>query len=170
MKTLPMIHLRAMEPEDLELLYSIENDQSLWDVGLTNVPYSRYLLHDYIANAKNDIYADGQVRLMIENQGGDVVGIVDLMHFDPKNNKAELGIVIIKKYRQQGYASAAVRMIVSYAKSVLHLHQLYALAPADNHVSLHLFLDSGFRETVKIQEWLYDGVNYRDAVLLQFFL
>ena len=52
------IALRAMEPEDLEELYAIENDRSIWDVGSTNVPYSRYALHEYIANATTVIYAD----------------------------------------------------------------------------------------------------------------
>ena len=33
------IRLRAMEPEDLDLLYKIENDESLWSVSTTNVPY-----------------------------------------------------------------------------------------------------------------------------------
>lgn len=44
------IRLRALEPEDLDMLYEIENDRSLWNVGATNVPYSRYTLHDYIAH------------------------------------------------------------------------------------------------------------------------
>ncbi|WP_455537312.1 GNAT family N-acetyltransferase, partial [Prevotella koreensis] len=77
------IVLRAMEPEDLEELYAIENDRSIWDVGSTNVPYSRYALHEYIANATNDIYADKQLRLIIETNGGGVAGIVDLFHYDP---------------------------------------------------------------------------------------
>ena len=34
--------LRAIEPEDLDLLYQIENNTELWQVGATNVPYSRY--------------------------------------------------------------------------------------------------------------------------------
>ena len=38
---LPTVHLRAIEPEDLDLLYRIENDVKLWNVGTTNVPYSR---------------------------------------------------------------------------------------------------------------------------------
>ena len=42
------VHLRAIEPEDLDLLYRIENDVKLWNVGITNVPYSRYALHDYV--------------------------------------------------------------------------------------------------------------------------
>ena len=27
------VHLRAMEPEDLDWMYSIENDPELWDVS-----------------------------------------------------------------------------------------------------------------------------------------
>ena len=38
MKQVQQISLRAMEPEDLDLLYTIENDTSIWNVGLTNVP------------------------------------------------------------------------------------------------------------------------------------
>ena len=55
MSQLPSVHLRAIEPEDLDLLYRIENDIKLWNIGATNVPYSRYTLHDYIANASGDI-------------------------------------------------------------------------------------------------------------------
>ena len=47
-----------MEPEDLDVIYNIENDLDLWTVGYANAPYSRYLLHDYVANATSDIYAD----------------------------------------------------------------------------------------------------------------
>ena len=84
------IRLRALEPEDLDLLYNIENDQSLWDVGNTNVPYSRYALHNYIAQTTGDIYQDGQVRLMIENEQSEVVGIADLVNFDARHQRAEL--------------------------------------------------------------------------------
>ena len=45
------IFLRALEPEDLDFLYEMENDESLWEVGSTNVPYSRQMLLDYIATA-----------------------------------------------------------------------------------------------------------------------
>ena len=64
---LPQAILRAMEPEDLDILYRIENDFELWAVGATNVPYSRYALHEYIASASGDIYTDRQVRLIIED-------------------------------------------------------------------------------------------------------
>ena len=85
-----IVRLRAIEPEDLELLYLIENDIQLWNVGVSNVPYSRYVLHDYIANTASDIYTDKQLRLIVENHGGEVVGIADLVNFDPRNLRAEV--------------------------------------------------------------------------------
>ena len=105
---LPTIHLRAIEPEDLDVLYTIENDTKVWNVSTTNVPYSRYVLYDYVANAKNDIYADKQVRMMIEDEHHNVVGIVDIINFDPKNMRAEVGIVIKQDYRNKGYALATI--------------------------------------------------------------
>ena len=34
-RELPDVTLRAMEPEDLDVLYTIENDMELWDAGNT---------------------------------------------------------------------------------------------------------------------------------------
>ena len=159
------IKLRAIEPEDLDLLYHIENDVELWNVGTSNVPYSRYLLHDYVANAKNDIYTDRQVRMMVENEEGKVVGVVDLVSFDPANRRAEVGIIIMNDYRRQGYAIAVIDAIKDYALRILHLHQLYAYVDCDNNASMRLFEKAGFCVSAKIKDWLFDGVKYHDSVL-----
>lgn len=170
MKTYPVIKLRAVEPEDLDILYGIENNKQLWSVGVTSVPYSRYILHDYIANTKNDIYTDGQVRFMIENESGEVVGTVDLTNFDPKNNKAEMGIVIITHYRHKGYATATISQIADYALSVLHLHQVYVVIAESNKIAIDMFGRAGYQKTAILQEWLYNGKKYENAVVLQTFL
>lgn len=67
------VRLRALEPEDLEWLYTVENDTDLWRWGNANVPYSRYVLKTYIAESRHDIYADGQLRLAITSACGDEV-------------------------------------------------------------------------------------------------
>ena len=170
MNTLPTIRLRAIEPEDLDLLYQIENDSSLWDVGTTNVPYSRYTLHDYIATSADDIYADRQVRLVIDNEAGQTGGMVDLVRFDPQHQRAEAGIVVLKSCRRQGYATAALAELRSYALRVLHLHQLYAVVKSDNQEALHVFQNAGFAQQMVLKEWLFDGRKYHDAHLLQSFL
>ena len=164
------MRLRAIEPEDLDLLYEIENDQSLWQVGTTNVPYSRYTLHDYIATSSDDIYADRQVRLIAENDEGETVGIVDLVQFSPQHLRAEVGIVILKPHRQKGYASAALQHLCDYALRVVHLHQLYAVVDIRNQVAVALFQKNGFSVGNSLSEWLFDGHQYHDAQLMQRFL
>ena len=42
------IYLRALEPEDLEFIYTIENDQNIWEVSNTQTPYSRVLISQYL--------------------------------------------------------------------------------------------------------------------------
>ena len=162
------IKLRAIEPEDLDLLYRIENDVELWNVGTSNVPYSRYLLHDYVANAKNDIYTDRQVRMMVENSDGKIVGVVDLVSFDPANCRAEVGLIILNFYRRQGYGTAVLAQISDYALRILHLHQLYAYIDIENISSLKLFQKAGFVIASEIKDWLYDGVKFRDSLLVQY--
>ncbi len=164
------ISLRALEPEDLETLYKIENDRDIWAAGTTNVPYSRYVLHDYIANASNDIFVDKQVRLMIENAAGEAVGIVDLADFSIKHQRAELGIIIMKKYRRRGLAKATIKKILDYSRNVIHLNQIYAIVDSENQPSLKLFQSCGFNSKTELTDWLRVGNAYRSAILLQFFL
>lgn len=63
---IPSVILRAVEPEDLDFMYIIENDRDIWKVGNTNMPYSRFALHEYIANSTGDIYVDKQLRLITD--------------------------------------------------------------------------------------------------------
>lgn len=170
MNEMPTVKLRALEPEDLDTLYRIENDNDLWNVGVTNVPHSRFALHEYIASATGDIYVDKQVRLMIIGPDDDVVGIVDLCNFNPCHQRAEVGIVIEKPHRGRGYAREALRQLTDYAHRVLHIHQLYALVSVDNTYCLQLFDHLGFVREALLHDWLFDGDQYHDAVLLAIFL
>lgn len=169
-KAMPVVRLRAMEPEDLDALYRIENDRDVWDVGENNVPYSRYILHDYIANASADIYADKQVRMVVENEKGQLVGVADVVNFCPSHARAEVSIVICREHRKKGYARAAIRQIMEYALRTLHLHQLYAVVREDNMPSLNLFSSLGFKSKTVLDDWLFDGKDYHNAVVMQFFL
>lgn len=163
--SLPIVKLRALEPEDLEILYTIENNPSEWNVGATNVPYSRYVLRDYIANTTSDIYADRQLRLMVTNDSGDTVGIADLVNFEPRHLRAEIGIVILDCYRRHGYGEAAMQKLITYARSILHLHQLYAIVPVSNTSCIRLFDKLEFKDIHCLRKWLFGDHGFEDAVM-----
>ncbi len=38
------VYLRALEPEDLDFLFEVENNEDFWEVSATSAPFSRYLL------------------------------------------------------------------------------------------------------------------------------
>lgn len=59
------ILLRALEPEDLDILYEWENDTDLWKYGSSLSPFSRFALRQYLVYAQQDIYQTKQLRLMI---------------------------------------------------------------------------------------------------------
>ena len=164
------VKLRAMEPEDLELLYEIENDTDLWPIGTTNVPYSRYVLHDYIAQASADIYTDKQVRLIIETESQYTIGLIDLVNFNPQHNRAELGIIIKKDYQRQGWGTLALQQLIAYATTTLHLHQIYAIVAETNIACCHLLLKQGFKNNAILQQWLRTDKGYLNALLMQLFL
>ena len=51
-----MRHLRAIEPEDLDLMYIVENDLAVCRYSSTNVPLSRYALRRYIEESSISRY------------------------------------------------------------------------------------------------------------------
>lgn len=234
MTTSDNIILRAIEPDDIDLLYNVENDRTLWQLGNTNEPYSKELLRNYILSTTGDIYADKQLRLIIElqtkssgvetnslaeanNKSSEaktislaennlaenetislpetnlaaanladnktekladtnlksvrsIIGIVDLTRFDPRNARAEVGIVILDRFRHQGFASQVLQRLSDYCKNLLHLHQLYAIIPATNTASLGLFDKCGYTRCATLRDWLHDGSSYEQALVVQKFL
>lgn len=165
------ITLRAPEPEDLEVMYNIENNPELWKVGCTTVPYSRYVLRQYIENSTNDIFADRQIRLMVErNTDRCILGSVDLTGFEPLHNRAEIGLVVSEQYRSEGVGKQALKMLCDYGFNFLHLHQLYAYVAVDSIACLQMFYSCGFTKQMQLKEWIRDkDGGYKDAMFIQCF-
>ena len=45
------IYLRALEPEDLDFIHTIENDETIWELSNTITPYSKFLIKEYHEHA-----------------------------------------------------------------------------------------------------------------------
>lgn len=161
------ISLRAPEPEDLEVMLSFENDAALWELGTATGPYSRYQMKRYIAESQNDLYADGQLRLMIVCEGQGVAGIVDVFSFDARHNRAEVGIVVRKDLRGQGVAQASLSLLESHCFSLLGVRQLYAYVPVGNVASRKLFTSAGYTECGILKDWIRVGTSYQNVCFFQ---
>lgn len=161
------IYLRALEPDDLDFLYKIENDTNIWEVSETQTPYSKFVLKQYLENAQLDIYEAKQLRLVICDKNKLVIGFVDLYEFDPKNKKAGIGVVILNTQRRKGFAEEALEILTSYCFEILHLHQVYAGVIAGNEASLALFKKLNFIQTGVRKDWIFTSEGYKDEVIFQ---
>ena len=108
--------LRPLEPEDLELLYSIENNEDLWNCSNADGPFSHYVLKKYIAEAAT-IHECGQLRLAIDialdktNSPSRPIGLIDLTNYNALAARAEVGITLLKEHRGKGYGTKALQLI-----------------------------------------------------------
>ncbi len=163
------IYLRALEPEDLEFVYAIENDESIWEISHTQTPYSRYLIRQYLENAQQDIYEAKQLRLVIcYNDSMVPLGLIDLFDYDPQNSRAGIGILIQdSKDRNKGLGSEALQLLINFSFSKLQLHQLYANIGTDNQLSLQLFTKFGFQKIGIKKQWNKVNNVYKDEALFQ---
>lgn len=164
----PEIELRALETNDLELLYEWENCTGLWSVGCTTAPFSREILREYIANAHLDIYSVRQLRLMIESaEHAKTVGMIDLYDFDPLHSRAGLAIFIAKDFCGKHFARKAIDCMLHYCKEQVLLHQIYAEVPETNNASIALFRSCGFTHTCTKTDWLKRAGGFENVAVFQ---
>lgn len=162
------VSLRAVDPEDLDFIYTLENDPSLWEVGNTYTPYSKFTIREYLENAHRDIYEVKQLRLAICNEDKDIVGVIDLYDFDPYHKRAGVGIAISQlAHRNKGYASGALQLMIAYAFDHLRIHQLYANIAQDNEASRRLFEKLRFRESGIKTDWIATKTGFKNELLYQ---
>ncbi len=160
------IVLRAIEPEDLELVYRIENIPDYWHWGPTTVPYSRYALRQYLQETQNDLFADRQVRLVAQC-GAEAVGLADLTDFDPVHQRAQVGICLLPEYQGKRLSLPILQALKDYATR-LHLRQIYAVVAVTNTPAMHLFASAFFSHTATLHSWLHLQDNtFTDAAVWQ---
>lgn len=163
------IYLRALEPEDLEFVYAVENDENIWEVSNTITPYSKFLIRQYLENAHRDIYEAKQLRLVIcKKENSETVGLIDLFDFDAKNKRAGVGIIIQNEInRKNGFGKEALSLVINYAFEQLQLHQLYANIGAENKASESLFTTFGFKKIGIKKDWNFTNNRFHDEAVFQ---
>jgi len=163
------IRLRALEPDDIDVLYYWENDTSLWLYSNTKAPFSRYVLKKYLENSQFDIYQTNELRLMIEmKENQQAAGLIDLFEFDPYHKRVGLGILVHKDYRNKGLAFDSINLLVEYCFKCLGMHQVYCNISKSNAISLSLFKKAGFKICGEKKEWLFQpGKPWDDELILQ---
>tara|TARA_B110000116_G_scaffold100459_1_gene87329 strand:+ start:2054 stop:2572 length:519 start_codon:yes stop_codon:yes gene_type:complete len=159
--------LRALEPDDLDILYDTENDKSLWKYSNTSSPFSKHSLKKFIENSHLDIIEHKQVRLVLSDKNNLPFGFIDLFKYDMTNKRAGVGIIIFEKYRSRGLGSISLDLIENYVKKYIPIHQLYANISSENIESIKLFEKHNYLKVGNKKDWIYYNNKYFDELLYQ---
>ncbi|APQ15823.1 GNAT family N-acetyltransferase [Maribacter hydrothermalis] len=162
------IYLRALEQNDLDFLFELENDTDVWELSGTITPYSKNVLQLYLDNAHRDLFDVKQLRLVICDLNEKAVGLIDVFDFEPNHKRAGIGIIILdKEQRNKGFGGEAVSILCNYLFNILGLRQIYANILEENVASLHLFKKLGFVEIGIKKDWIRDKNTFKNEILLQ---
>lgn len=163
------IRLRALEPEDLDFLYRVENDTLLWADGVNTAPLSRFTLKQYIElSTEQTVFELKELRLIVERKADHTpVGIADLFDLDIIHHRAGVGLVTAREYQRQGYGLEALQLLTDYAFDFLQLHSLYAHIAVKNTASTGLFEKAGFQQNGLLKSWLHQAGRYEDVAVYQ---
>ncbi len=159
--------LRALEPSDLNWLYRLENDNTLWHLGISKEPWSKDVLSRYIESQPGNLMRDGQLRLVLEVDGAPV-GALDIYDYDAVARKGGIGIVLNAELRGKGLATRALKAFMSYLFGTLGIQMLYAVVPETNAPSKALFESLGFEQSGTLKHWLLKDGQFENAHLYQY--
>ena len=145
------ILLRSLKSEDLDFLYSIENNINYFQFSDQPKFYSKEVLKEYIENSNVPISVYNQLRFVIDHNNH-AVGLIDLFDYDVKTKSAGVGIIIKEEFQNLNYGSESLRLLISFAWDELDLLYLYANIKSNNIRSIKLFEKFGF---IKKDELLF---------------
>jgi len=158
------ILLRALEPEDMEMLRDTVNDPEIERMVVGwSFPVSRAQQLEWYERVKKD---RDHLRLAIEiKETGEAIGLATLGPIDWKNRKAFHGIKLKSDApKGQGYATEAVFLIMKYAFEELQLNRLDGSILEYNVPSQRLYEKCGWKVEGRVRQSVFKGNAFHDQI------
>ena len=157
--------LRPIAIEDCELVFNYRSDKEA-NLYQSWIPNSIVEVRSFISKNPTQInIPDTWFQLVIiRKQDNQVIGDIGL-HFLNDNHQAEIGITLSKHSQNQGYATEALRSVLSYLFSDLKKHRIIASIDPNNVSSMRLMNRLGFRNEAHFRESYFHNGKWADDVI-----
>ncbi|MHB8575005.1 MAG: GNAT family N-acetyltransferase [Dehalococcoidia bacterium] len=157
--------LRAIERDDLPVLWQINNDLDIEIAGGGDPPEPVSLARMQAEFDKKA--ADGErdgMRFGIEADGK-LVGLCELRDLSSTDRTAELGITIgAHAYLGHGYGRDTVNVLLDYAFRLRNVRRVWLRVLANNERAIRCYLACGFIEEGRLRQHVWSNGSYLDLV------
>ncbi len=160
----PRLRLRRLRMEDAHDIYAYASDPQVTPYLIWETHRSLDDTYDFLARALHN-YGDGGLPVWAIEHLADrkVIGTCGFAELALRHARGEIGYVIARAYWRQGIMTEAVRAVLGYCFSVLHLNRVEARCDVDNTASWRVMEKVGMKfEGVLRQNIILHG-SPRDA-------
>ena len=164
-----MIRLRTWQENDLPAITLLRNDIALQAQLLARVRGSgaeqvRIWLEN--RSTKHD-----ELFFIISDRNTDAaLGFIQIIDMDLVDQRADLGICLIRESQGRGLGSESLHLISAYLRDIWNLRKLSLRVRADNVTALRCYTKFGFKNSGVLREHVFiDGV-WHDIILMEFFI
>jgi RimJ/RimL family protein N-acetyltransferase len=161
------VRLRAVEPADWEHFY-LWNDDTLFARVTDRVwfPQSREAVKRWAAEQALSVPKNDAFRWVIEDLAGAFVGTINTHNCDRREGTFRYGLAIIREHWRKGYASEAVRLVLTYYFHELAYQKVNVEIYDFNQGSVVLHERLGFQHEGRQRRMGYTRGAYFDWILM----
>ena len=126
--SLEKVTIRQLSEEDYSVYYELNYSRLL---------FQKVFDDEFMARIWESANAEDMlVCTILENTTNEICGFCQLRNVDTPT--PELGVDIRDGFMEKGYAQAAIRLLMSYAKNHYNVDYFFWKADKDNSISLHI--------------------------------
>ncbi len=138
--------LRELRPLDIKAWFKRAIDQESANLAGDEVPKDISEGKDWLRRHNESFKNKQSMRWSIDlAQGPKSVGTIELFNFNTSNQSAEIGYIIGREFWGRGIGTSAVRLVVEYAFTELHLDTIFAELLSLNVGSIKILKKIGFK-------------------------
>ncbi|RLT27997.1 MAG: N-acetyltransferase [Chloroflexi bacterium] len=137
------VRLRALEPTDVEAIWSWHQDHELHVLDGWLYPASRGQIAEWLHGVGEPGFRDASFG--IETEQGTLIGYVRLKRGSAEHRSADFGIAIAREHWDQGYGTDATRTMVRFGFEEMGLHRIELDVSVENPRAQHVYEQCGFR-------------------------
>ncbi|WP_417796092.1 GNAT family N-acetyltransferase [Terasakiella pusilla] len=158
------ITLGPVEERDIPVLYDWINDPDLIHLSSTYKPVHEVQHIEWFNSLSK---ASDRVIFAIRNEAGDLVGTIQLVNIHPVFRHAELIVRIGDTANQsRGYGSAALRLLLEYAKRDLNLKRIFLHVFASNMRAIKAYENVGMQKEGCLRSHVYIDGQWDDLLIM----
>ena len=161
------IELRALQTEDVWLMYKWYNDARVMDDMASPQELFAPSIEEVRRSLERSVGSSRERYFIVQFAGGRALGFVSLTSIDVRNASAELTAVIGETEEWgKGVGREATMRVVKYAFDVLNLHRIHLRVAEHNPRAIACFEASGFVREGTLRDDHYHKGAYRSSHIM----